>query len=75
MKTTEPVRLSGYTALTVGIILQAIILAAAGTPALGIAGALASQLLLSIGGLEWARNRVSPTAPGVGLPAPDRDRG
>lgn len=71
MKTTEPVRVSGWTALAVGAGLQAIILAAAGTPWLGIAGALAAQLLLSIGGLEWARNRVSPVPrDGVGLPPP-----
>lgn len=60
---TEPVRLGGWSALAAGAVLQAIILASAGTPPLGIAGAIASMLLLSIGGLEWARNRAwSPVA-------------
>lgn len=49
---TEPVRLGGWSALVAGAILQAIILASTGTPPLGIAGAIASMLLLSIGGLE-----------------------
>lgn len=56
----EPVRVSGWVALGLGSILQAIILFAAGTPLLGIAGAIASMLLVSIRGLEWARDKVQP---------------
>ena len=58
--TNEPVRVSGWVALTIGLALQAAILWAVDTPTKAIVGALALQAVLSIGGLEWARNRVTP---------------
>ena len=61
MDTNEPLRLRGYTALTVGALLVAAYLWAAldATPQ-QIVGVLALMGLTEIGGLEWARRHVSP---------------
>lgn len=59
-KTDQPVRLGGWAALAVGLALQGVILFAAGTPPLAIAGALAALLLAAVPGLEWVRAHVTP---------------
>ena len=60
--THEPVRLNGWAALTVGLILSGVILWSAGTPVPGIAGALAAMAISSIGGLEFARKHATPAS-------------
>lgn len=56
----EPVRLSGYTAIAVGLGLQALILFSAGAPPLAVLGAVAAMALSVIPGLEFARRHVTP---------------
>ena len=56
----EPVRLSGYPALTVGLALVAAFLWSTGADLRQIVGALAIVALTSIGGLEFARHQVTP---------------
>jgi hypothetical protein len=58
----EPVRLSGYTALAVGLILLAVIGWSQGVPFQALAGQLAAVALSSIGGVEFARLKVTPVA-------------
>jgi hypothetical protein len=55
---TEPVRLTGWAALTVGLGLLAIIGWSQGLPATAIVGQIAVVALTSIGGLEFARSKV-----------------
>lgn len=61
---TEPLRLRGYTALTVGAVLVAAYLWAAldATPQ-QVVGVLALMGLSEVGGLEWARRHVAPYEP------------
>lgn len=59
--TTEPVRLTGYVALAIGLALLAIIGWSQGLDVRAIVGQLAVVALTSIGGLEFARQRVTPT--------------
>ena len=56
----EPVRLSGYPALAVGLALVAAFLWSTGADLRQIVGALAITALTSIGGLEFARHQVTP---------------
>lgn len=57
----EPVRLRGWTALLVGLSLNATILWSLDTPVKAIVGGTAVLALSVIGGLEWARDKaVSP---------------
>jgi hypothetical protein len=58
----EPVRLSGYTALAVGLSLLAIIGWTQGLDVKAIVGQVAVVALSSISGLEFARGRVTPVA-------------
>ena len=58
----EPVRLSGYPALAVGLALVAAFLWSTGADVRQIVGALAITALTSIGGLEFARHQVTPVA-------------
>jgi hypothetical protein len=60
MMTTEPVRLSGWTALTVGIALNAVLGWALNLDVRAIVASATVMALTSIGGLEWARSRVTP---------------
>jgi hypothetical protein len=55
---TEPVRLTGWTALVVGLALNAIVLWSLDTPVKAIAGGTAVLALSVIGGLEWARTKA-----------------
>jgi hypothetical protein len=57
----EPIRLSGYTALAVGLALLAIIGWTQGHDLKTIVGQVAVVALSSIGGLEFARTQVTPT--------------
>ena len=57
----EPVRLSGWTALAVGLGLLAVIGLSMGAPPLAVLGQAAAVALSSIGGLEFARGQVTPT--------------
>ena len=59
--THEPVRLAGWSALAVGLVLNGLILWSAGANAEVIVGALATMAVTSIGGLEFARSKVTPT--------------
>lgn len=59
---TEPVRLSGYTALAVGLFLQGLILWASDVDIRPLVGVLAATATSSIGGLEFARRKVTPSA-------------
>lgn len=63
VKSSEPLRLRGYTAVTVGAVLAAVVLLSAGLEPRFIAGAVAVMLLSEVGGLEWARRHVSPYEP------------
>jgi hypothetical protein len=58
----EPVRLAGYTALVVGLLLLAVIGWAFGADFKTIVGQVAAVALSSIGGLEFARHQVTPVA-------------
>jgi hypothetical protein len=60
--TTEPVRLGGYTALAVGLTLLAVIGWASGLDVRQVVLQVATVALTSIGGLEFARARVTPVA-------------
>jgi hypothetical protein len=71
MNDREPVRLSGYTALAVGLVLLAIIGWSQGIDGQAIVGQLAVVALTSIGGLEFARRQVTP----VKAPALDDSHG
>lgn len=62
LRDSEPVRLSGYTALAVGLALLAIIGWSQGLDARAIVGQLAVVALTSIGGTEFARRSVWPEA-------------
>ena len=55
---TEPVRLTGWTALAVGLALLAIIGWTQGLDVRAIVGQVAVVALTSIGGLEFARSKV-----------------
>lgn len=57
---TEPVRLTGWTALAVGLALLAIIGWTQGLDVRAIVGQVAVVALTSIGGLEFARAKVTP---------------
>ena len=57
---TEPVRLTGWTALAVGLALLAIIGWTQGLDVPAIVGQVAVVALTSIGGLEFARAKVTP---------------
>ena len=57
----EPVRLNGWTALLVGLVLSGAFLWSTGADVRQIVGALAVTAITSIGGLEFARARVSPS--------------
>lgn len=57
----EPVRLNGWAALLVGLVLLAVIGLSMGAPPLAVIGQVAVVALSSIGGLEFARNQVTPT--------------
>ena len=57
---TEPVRLSGWVALIVGLALNAVLGWALDIDVKAIVAMSATLALTSIGGLEWARNRVTP---------------
>ena len=59
--THEPVRLNGWTALLVGLALVGAWLWSTGADVRQIVGVLAITAITSIGGLEFARGRVSPT--------------
>ena len=56
----EPVRLSGWTALLAGLVLSAALLWSTGAEARQIVGALSVIAITSIGGLEFARAKVTP---------------
>ena len=56
----EPVRLSGWTALTVGLALVAVFLWSTGADVRQLVGTVAIVALTSIGGLEFARGQVTP---------------
>jgi hypothetical protein len=58
----EPVRLSGYSALVVGLALLAIIGWTQGLDVRAIVGQVAVVALSSISGLEFARAAVTPVA-------------
>ena len=55
---TEPVRLTGWAALAVGLALMAVIGWSQGLPVQAIVGQAAVVALTSIGGLEFARSKV-----------------
>lgn len=57
----EPVRLSGWTALLVGLGLVGAWLWSTGADVRQIVGVLAITAITSIGGLEFARGQVTPT--------------
>ena len=57
----EPVRLSGWTALLVGLALSGLLLWSTGADLQQIVGALSIMAITSIGGLEFARGQVTPT--------------
>ena len=57
---SEPVRLSGWTALVVGLSLSGLLLWSMGTEVRQIVGALSVMAITSIGGLEFARAKVTP---------------
>lgn len=59
---SEPVRIAGWTALGVGAVLVAILLWATGAGVQQIVAVVALMALTEIGGLEWARKHVTPTA-------------
>lgn len=58
---TEPVRLTGWLALAAGLILTATYSWATGLDVREIVGQLTIMALTSIGGLEFARSKVTPT--------------
>ena len=57
----EPVRLNGWVALLVGLGLVAAWLWSTGADVRQIVGVLAITAITSIGGLEFARGKVSPS--------------
>ena len=59
----EPVRLTGWTALIVGLALVGAWLWSTGADLRQIVGVLAITAITSIGGLEFARGKVSPYVP------------
>ena len=56
----EPVRLSGWTALLVGLVLSGVLLWSMDAELRQIVGALSVMAITSIGGLEFARAKVTP---------------
>ena len=58
--THEPVRLNGWAALAVGLALSAAFLWSTGADVRQIVGTLAVMAITSIGGLEFARQQVTP---------------
>ena len=58
----EPLRVRGYAAIVVGVILMAAIGWSMGLNAQQQVGQIATALLMSVGGVEWARRHVEPSS-------------
>lgn len=58
----EPLRLRGYAAIGVGSVLMAAIGWSMDMTSQQIVGQVATALLSTVGGVEWARRHVSPAA-------------